>query len=167
MSFSNYKTIRAHWKINDSTVGRAISVRSLFSQDGFQELFRSFSFSWKSGAARLSTNFKKYWVPYTNIPIDESLVPTKTRSPLHVYIPRKPHPNGIKLWSVCDEATYFFAFSIFERPDTKETTSATLLRMADEIQRSEVVSTSISTVSSAVLKLLTGWKPEATASFVP
>lgn len=69
--------------------------------------------------------------------VDETLVPHKGRkNPHHVFIMRKPHPHGLKNWSVVDFSGYFFGFSLFRRDrtggnSTYEAADQTLLRMSN------------------------------------
>lgn len=45
----------------------------------------------------LNEKFQQYWEPFTDVVIDESLVPTKAHCPFTVMIKQKPHPKEVKL----------------------------------------------------------------------
>ena len=60
------------------------------------------------------------WVPSNYVVLDESMVAFKGRkNPHHVFIPRKPHPHGIKNWSVVDFSGYLLSFSRYCRVDVE------------------------------------------------
>jgi len=62
-----------------------------------------------------------------------------------VFIIRKPHPNGLKVWSVVDHSGYFVEFSLFRRDPIslknapKEKSEATLLRMAKAMPKGTTI----------------------------
>jgi len=79
---------------------------------------------------------EEYWIPGSRISIDESMIPCKNRkNPHHVYISRKPSPNGaycvkckscmfllilseiigLKIWGVVDENGYFYSWELYKR----------------------------------------------------
>lgn len=55
----------------------------------------------------LNATFRKYWKLSDFLSLDEMMVSFKGRNPLHRFIPRKPHPNGLKLHAVCDAVLFF------------------------------------------------------------
>ena len=50
---------------------------------------------------------RKYYIPGTDITVDEQLVPFRGRCPFKQYIPSKPAKYGIKVWWCCDSATSY------------------------------------------------------------
>ena len=58
---------------------------------------------WTMFVARL----RKYYIPGTDITVDEQLVPFRGRCPFRQYIPSKPAKYGIKVWWCCDSATSY------------------------------------------------------------
>jgi hypothetical protein len=79
-----------------------------------------------------------HWWPLRNVAVDESMVSTKARCSIKVFIPRKPEPNGIKIWTVADESPYIMEFEVFVRHQEKELTTNTLLRLVQRFPKSEV-----------------------------
>jgi hypothetical protein len=64
----------------------------------------------------INNHMQAVWEPSNIAVVDETLVPHKGRkNPHHVFIVRKPHPHGLKNWSVVDFSGYFFAYSLFQR----------------------------------------------------
>ena len=45
--------------------------------------------------------------------IDEQIIPTKCRSPLRQYIPKKPHKWGIKVWARCGVSGMVYDFEVY------------------------------------------------------
>lgn len=82
---------------------------------------------------------REMWEPASVVVVDETLVPHKGRkNPHHVFIVRKPHPHGLKNWSVVDFSGYFYSFSLFRRDpsgknSTYEAADQTLLRMSSTL----------------------------------
>lgn len=85
----------------------------------------------------INEKMKQCWEPANIAVVDETLVPHKGRkNPHHVFIVRKPHPHGLKNWSVVDFSGYFFGFSLFRHDKTGgngtyEAAYQTLLRMSE------------------------------------
>lgn len=50
---------------------------------------------------------RKYYIPGTDLTVDEQLVPFRGRCPFRQYIPSKPAKYGIKVWWCCDSATSY------------------------------------------------------------
>ena len=47
------------------------------------------------------------YTPGTCMTVDEQLVPFRGRCPFRLYIPSKPGKYGIKIWTICDAASYY------------------------------------------------------------
>ena len=45
--------------------------------------------------------------------VDEQMIPTKARSSLHQYLPKKPHKWGIKVWARCGISGMLYDFEIY------------------------------------------------------
>ncbi len=83
---------------------------------------------------------ERLWIPATAAVVDESLVAHKGRkNPHHVFIMRKPHPHGLKVWSLVDHSGYFFHFSLFRRGSAPESSTDTLIRMSDKLDAGSVI----------------------------
>jgi hypothetical protein len=83
--------------------------------------------------------WKKYWIPFRNIAIDEMMIPFKGRcNPHHIFIPRKPHPNGIKVWGLADSKNFVYTFSICKRTTNEENYDPSFARENPPMQREAV-----------------------------
>ena len=54
--------------------------------------------------------------------VDEQMIPTKARSSLRQYLPKKPHKWGIKVWARCGVSGMLYDFEVYtgKQPDNKE-----------------------------------------------
>jgi hypothetical protein len=60
----------------------------------------------------------KYYVPSQFIVIDEGMIPYKGRyCSFRQLVKRKPNPNGIKYWAICDEERYLLKLEIYQGKD--------------------------------------------------
>jgi len=50
---------------------------------------------------------RKFYIPGTDLTVDEQLVPFRGRCPLRQYIPSKPAKYGVNVWWCCDGATSY------------------------------------------------------------
>lgn len=52
--------------------------------------------------------------------IDEQIIPTKSRSPIRQYLPKKPHKWGIKVWARCGVSGIVYDFTVYlgKEPNT-------------------------------------------------
>lgn len=129
------------WK--DSNEQSYSFVRRLFSRDRAKLLSRCFRFSdleMEKIETKINTMMESMWVPATAAVVDESLVAHKGRNnPHHVFIMRKPHPHGLKVWSLVDHSGYFYAFSLFRRGGAPESSAATLVRMSDKLDSGSII----------------------------
>ncbi|XP_046391494.1 piggyBac transposable element-derived protein 4-like [Ischnura elegans] len=56
---------------------------------------------------KLNTNFKKHYLPGSNITVDEQLIPYRGKCPFKQYMPSKPDKYGMKVWWACDSETFY------------------------------------------------------------
>lgn len=75
----------------------------------------------------LNHKFSQYWEPSSNITADKSLVPTKAQCLWSVIIKHKPHPKGVKLWSIINKSKFLYTISLFKKVTKKTVT--TILHM--------------------------------------
>jgi len=52
-------------------------------------------------------NLKKYYIPGTDLTVDEQLIPFRGKCPFRQYMPSKPAKYGIKVWWNCDADTSY------------------------------------------------------------
>lgn len=107
--------------------------RRLMSRERFSLLYTCFVFEdeeMRHLEDLLRDHLMKVWNSSNAICVDESIVPFKGRgNPHHVFIMRKPHPHGTKLWTSVDYSGYFLRVSIFRRGEMRESPSDTVLKM--------------------------------------
>ncbi|ELR16089.1 uncharacterized protein ACA1_224900 [Acanthamoeba castellanii str. Neff] len=78
----------------------------------------------------LNHKFSQYWEPSSNITADKSLVPTKAQCLWSVIIKHKPHPKGVKLWSIINKSKFLYTISLFKKVTKKTVT--TILHMVGQ-----------------------------------
>ena len=62
----------------------------------------------------INGQFKSSYVPGTNLTVDERISPFRGRVSFKIYMPKKPHKYGIKLWVLCDSVTkYVVNFKVY------------------------------------------------------
>tara|TARA_R110002050_G_C8919557_1_gene511322 strand:- start:93 stop:1949 length:1857 start_codon:yes stop_codon:yes gene_type:complete len=119
--------------------------RRLMSRERFSLLYSCFLFEeeeMRHLEDMLSDHLLKVWNPSNGVCVDETLVPFKGRgNPHHVFIMRKPHPHGTKLWTSVDYSGYFLRLSIFRRGEAKESPTATVMKMIRGIAPESLVIT--------------------------
>lgn len=81
----------------------------------------------------LNHKFSQYWEPSSNITADKSLVPTKAQCLWSVIIKHKPHPKGVKLWSIINKSKFLYTISLFKKVTKKTVT--TILHMVGGSRR--------------------------------
>lgn len=98
----NISSIRSLWSTN---VKKPIHpfARNLMSLTRFEIMYSCFNLKdleMEEIEGQLVTRMQEIWVPSTFCCCDESLVPYKGRktNPHHVFIMRKPHPHGVKVF---------------------------------------------------------------------
>lgn len=61
-----------------------------------------------------NVTFRKYWKLNRYVSLDEMMIAFKGHNPLHVYIPRKPTPNGSKIHALCDALGFYCVALLFD-----------------------------------------------------
>lgn len=96
----------------------------------------------------INEHILKLWIPSNIAVVDESICPHKGRqNPHHVFIARKPHPHGMKNWSLVDFSGYLLKYSLFRRnrsqgqggKEVYEATEDTLLRMSSAMPPNSLI----------------------------
>lgn len=94
MSLKRFKQILRHLRFdNKATREQRRSVDKLAAFRDIWEMFVS--------------QLHKYYIPGTDLTVDEQLVAYRGKCPFRQYIPSKPAKYGIKIWWACDSATSF------------------------------------------------------------
>ena len=94
MSRNRYLTILQVLRFDNAQRRRA--HRSLDKLQPIREVFES----WVS-------YLQDSYTPGTCMTVDEQLVPFRGRCPFRQYIPSKPGKYGMKIWTICDAASYY------------------------------------------------------------
>jgi hypothetical protein len=131
MGFAPLASEADYWKKGDDVWGNKF-IRNVMSREEYHEMKKALRVNVEELIDHLNTKYNQYWDPFDDTSIDESLIPTKARCQHRVVIRRKPHPVGVKLWSLVDAAQFLYALSLFKRGDDipSEKTEDTLARMA-------------------------------------
>ena len=62
----------------------------------------------------LQIKFKKYWIPYPNVSVDEAMIKTRCKySGFRMYIKEKPTRWGYKFWEIVDQKFFLISFEIY------------------------------------------------------
>ena len=127
----------------DDDLSRNTFVQKLLSRDRFKVIYRAFRFSddqLQQMEEEMQEHLQALWIPATAVVVDETIVATKsTKNPHHVFILRKPHPHGIKVWLLVDLSGFVIMYSVFRRNAPKEATHETLLKMTNFLLPGTVV----------------------------
>src|SRR3990167_3912523 len=59
--------------------------------------------------------FSELWIPGSELSFDEMMVHFQGDCPHHVFIKRKPHPHGMKLWSLVDLDKFVNHIQLYRR----------------------------------------------------
>ena len=101
---SPQRKLSSYWaspNLNKSEGGHFYSSR--MGKDRWLEILGCLDFKRKELEEMLTGKVQSLWNCSIDIAADESMVPYKgRRSPHHVFIPHKPHPNGLKLYTAAD-----------------------------------------------------------------
>jgi len=57
--------------------------------------------------------FKAHWKPTFSVAVDEGMVPFTGRISFLQYMKDKPVKWGIKIWKLCDQASYLYTFDVY------------------------------------------------------
>jgi hypothetical protein len=69
----------------------------------FKEVLSSLDFSLPEFVELIRSRVQELWKPSTHLSLDESMAPFQGRmNPHHLFVPRKPHPHGLKFYTLAD-----------------------------------------------------------------
>jgi hypothetical protein len=108
---------RALWH-KGNPIGANPYLAGLMGQVQFRRVMRHMNFPVDQAIADLSVAFKAAWEASGFLSGDETIVPHRGRKSvaIRVYVPRKPHPTGIKLFLVADaEGWYTYDILLYTR----------------------------------------------------
>lgn len=129
MGIKRSPSIRDYWSANpqlhDSYISLIMPLNRFFSllsnlhlndntfapkkdQPGYDKLYKI-----RPMLDQLSHNFLKYYKPFRNQSIDESMIKFKGRSTIKQYMPQKPIKRGYKVWVRADEKGFVCEFQIY------------------------------------------------------
>jgi hypothetical protein len=114
--------IRKFWNQQDTAEVEFNYVKTLISRERWCEMYSCFEFTeeeMKFLESRWNSIAQEMYIPSNFVVLDESMIPFKGENPHHVFIIRKPHSNGTKVWSLVDYHRYFYNTSVYRRDRTK------------------------------------------------
>ncbi len=86
------------------------------SRRKYEEIYRCLNLDIDEWVTKMNQHFPTITVPTTNIAVDESMVPYRGRfNPHFMFIPRKPHPYGVKFETCADENLFLFKLHLHRR----------------------------------------------------
>ena len=104
MAYHRFRMIKSHLHFNDNDnfVPRG--------NDGYDPLFKL-----RPLLNHLQHNFSQSYRPGQNLTVDEAMIPYKGgRNPIRMYMPKKPHKWGAKVWCLNDSDTgYCLKFDVY------------------------------------------------------
>jgi hypothetical protein len=103
-----------YWMLNHPFYG-SNWIRSKMSKALFLEILHSLSWELDSLFEFVNNLVASIWVPSSDISVDEMMIPFKGSCPHHVFVARKPHPHGMKVWSVADSKKYLYNIRLYKR----------------------------------------------------
>ena len=116
---SNHEPILSLWSEKE---GRPVYIATMF-RNRFTDILKYLRFDNRATRAErratdklaafrdfwtlFQAQFQKYYIPGTDLCVDEQLVAFRGKYPFRQYIPSKPEKYGIKIWWCCDAETSY------------------------------------------------------------
>lgn len=129
MGVKKFPSYRDYWsnniQLNDPYISKLMNVNrfsfissNLHINDNTKELPRQNPnydklYKLRPMISILNNNFKKFWKPYKNQSVDESMIKFKGRHSIKQYMPAKPIKRGYKVWMRADELGFVCEFKIY------------------------------------------------------
>ena len=134
-------SLKHYWRRNGDVDHKL--PRQMMPRDRFLECLSCFKFTedYVSGVEKdFRAHMAHIWKSANMGVVDESINPFRGRkNPHHVFIPRKPHPHGLKNWVTVDYSGFCLDCSLFRRGEPPEKTHNTLLRMTEQLSEDSLV----------------------------
>lgn len=84
----------------------------------YNEIWRCLNIDIDKWIGRMNQEFNKHKTITKIVCLDESMIPFKSRrNPHFIFVPRKPHPVGIKLFTAADSDTFIFKLLMKKRTE--------------------------------------------------
>ncbi|KAG2389582.1 hypothetical protein C9374_014142 [Naegleria lovaniensis] len=117
MSVSALPTLHDYWENPTlNNLGLGLFFQNRLPKHKFLEMYRCIDIDVDDWLDSIKEKAQSIWDVSTNVSIDESMIPHKGRKcPHHVFIPRKPHPHGMKLFTAACESGYIFNWMLHKR----------------------------------------------------
>jgi Transposase IS4 len=96
MSWSRYELLKARLKVSD-----------IDDDDKHADVPGDWHFKISPLDERLMERFQDAVTPGSNVSYDEQMLPFRGRSAHVTKVPGKPHPDGFKVWALCDDGYIF------------------------------------------------------------
>ncbi|KAJ6235933.1 piggybac transposable element-derived protein [Anaeramoeba flamelloides] len=109
--------LKYYWKKNDFIYGNKL-IKILLSRNRFSQIHSSWRFSNSVTIDEIldliQSKFQKEWEIGSHVTLDETIIKFFGRIFFSVKIPRKPISTGIKVWTLCDNTTYVYSWSLYK-----------------------------------------------------
>ncbi|KAL9646704.1 hypothetical protein ABK040_001127 [Willaertia magna] len=159
ISSFNLNSISSYWKkLTTFNIGCSKYFRGRLSKYMFQEMWRCINFNNDDLFKLIRDSINSNYKPTKVVCVDESMVPHKGHwNPHHVFIKRKPHPNGIQIKCIADQQYYIFDIIICKRTNNEPPFPVILNKKREKYQREELLkSTPVATTVSNLISSLDG-----------
>jgi len=136
MGLNHQPKVKHYWKHPDTSSPLGSSFFSVrMPHYKFAEFVQCLDFNLDWILNQLQTNAQSIWNPYQKVVVDESMVPCQhQKNPHHVFIVRKPHPHGVKIWTHFFTIGYLYAWSLYKRDQGKERVEDTVEKMIQHLE---------------------------------
>eukprot|EP00734_Pompholyxophrys_sp_LG126_P000368 Pompholyxophrys_sp_v1_NODE_139_length_1613_cov_10.258023.p1 type:complete len:159 gc:universal NODE_139_length_1613_cov_10.258023:961-485(-) len=111
MCLSPQPGVRDYFRTGSSQtpVGNSF-IPSLMTYTLWVEMYRCLEIDSEKYLMDLENCCRTSWRLGTNLSLDESMIPHQGRkNPHHLFVPRKPHPHGLKLYTLADSSRFLFS----------------------------------------------------------
>ena len=117
MSVTSFPTMKDYWETpSTNKLGHSYFFQNRLPMYKYCEMYRCIDIDVDAWLDKIKNKVQLIWDVSTSVSIDESMIPHKGRNcPHHVFIPRKPHPHGIKLYTASCDSGYLFNWKIHKR----------------------------------------------------
>ena len=113
MGLIRLSNIKKHFERNKYWMN--IVAMTFMSRNSFMKVLRSMNGDYKELMKLLQLNIHTVYKPAVKGSIDETILAFTGKSSIKVYLPAKPHPNGIKLFTYVDKHGILYSLIMYEK----------------------------------------------------
>jgi len=121
MGLTKFSTIAQYWSGNE--FGICAMAKALMSKNEFWTISKNIHTDIKNKESKfeeiINKKIKEYYIPGTELAIDETIALFKGRFAARQHIKSKPNSTGIKMYGVADQRGYLYGIWTYKGSDTK------------------------------------------------